>query len=266
MKTLISIFMIAAIAAVFCVGETAAAGGDEDIVLAMPFEEGEGNSTMDISPHGNHGTRMENASWGAGKFGNAVQFEPVGYVNAGNDESLSLSGTDFTLAVWVNMTDTVGHQHGFMAQDEGGGPRNKWIFRYNRGASQSVNFHINTADGGSMQLEPGLWDVQPNTWHQVAVVRAGNAYTFFTDGEQSAQLENDLAVPPVIDAPVTVGWAEGPIAMSGLIDEALIARRAFTSDEIKMHYDGGVLQLLVAVQPAGKSAAVWGNIKAKASR
>lgn len=82
MKTLISIFAIAAIAAVFCVGETAAAGGDEDIVLAMPFEEGEGNSTMDISPHGNHGTLMDNASWGAGKFGNAVQFEPVGYVNA----------------------------------------------------------------------------------------------------------------------------------------------------------------------------------------
>ena len=265
MKPLFSTLMITALVVVFCAGDTGAAG-DEDVVLAIPFDEGEGETTMDISSYGNHGTLRENASWGAGKFGNGVQFEPVGYVDAGNDASLSLSGTDFTLAVWVNMTDTVGHQHGFMAQDEGGGPHNKWILRYNRGASQSINFHINTADGGSMQLEPGLWDVQPNSWHQVAVVRAGNTYTFYTDGEQAAQLENDLPVPEVIDAPVTVGWAEGPIAMSGLIDEALIAKRAFTADEIKTHYEGGVQQLLVAVQPTGKSATVWGAIKAQILR
>ena len=266
MKTLVSIFMIAAMVVVFCAGDTGAAGG-EDVVLAMPFDEGEGETTMDISAYGNHGTLKENASWGAGKFGNGVQCEPVGYVDAGKDASLSLSGTDFTLAVWVNMTDTVGHQHGFMAQDEGGGPHNKWILRYNRGASQSVNFHINTADGGgSMQLEPGLWDVQPNSWHQVAVVRAGNTYTFYTDGEQAAQLEDALPVPEVIDAPVTVGWAEGPIAMSGLIDEALIAKRAFSADEIRMHFDGGVQQLLTSVQPEGKSASVWGGIKANILR
>ena len=265
MKALISTILITTLVAVFCSGEAQAAGG-EDIVLAMPFEEGEGGDTMDISPYGNHGTLMENASWGVGKFGNAVQFEPVGYVDAGNDESLSLHGTDFTLALWVNMKDTVGHQHGFMAQDEGGGPMNKWILRYNRGASQSVNFHINRADGGAMQLEPGLWDVEPNTWHQVAVVRSGNEYTFYTDGEQAAQLENDLAVAEFIDAPVTIGWAEGPIAMDGLIDEALIATRALTVDEIKMHFDGGVQQVLTAVEPEGKSAAVWGAIKANILR
>ena len=103
-----------------------------------------------------------------------------------------------------------------------------------------------------MQLEPGLWDVEPNTWHQVAVVRSGNEYTFFTDGEQTAQLENDLAVAEFIDAPVTIGWAEGPIAMDGLIDEALIATRALTVDEIKMHFDGGVQQVLAAVEPEGE--------------
>ena len=88
MKALISTILITTLVAVFCSGEAQAVGG-EDIVLAMPFEEGEGGDTMDISPYGNHGTLMENASWGVGKFGNAVQFEPVGYVDAGNDESLS---------------------------------------------------------------------------------------------------------------------------------------------------------------------------------
>ncbi|MDE0183842.1 MAG: LamG domain-containing protein [Candidatus Poribacteria bacterium] len=265
MKALVSATLITAWCAAFY-GGYAQAAGIGDIVLAMPFDEGEGEVTMDISPHRNHGTLMENAGWGIGKFGNALQVEPVGYVDAGTDPSLSLFDTDFTLAVWVNMKETVAHQHGFMAQDEGGGPaNNKWMLRYNKGGVRSVNFHIHRADGGSMQLEPGFWRANPDTWYQVAVVRAGNEYTFYTDGKRDLELESDLAVAKFIDAPVTVGWAEGPIATDGLIDEALIVKRAFTPDEIKTHFEGGVHDVL-AVQPQGKSAAVWGAIKAQILR
>ena len=127
MRTLFSTLLITILVTLFYAAETDAAI-DEDIVLAMPFDEGKGETTKDLSPHGNHGTLMQNAKWGKGKFGNCIIIEPVGYVDAGNDGSLSLFRTDFTLAVWVNMKDTVVHQHGFMAQDEGGGPTNKWIF------------------------------------------------------------------------------------------------------------------------------------------
>ena len=58
-----------------------------------------------------------------------------------------------------------------------------------------------------MQLEPGLWKAKPDTWHQVAVVRSGNKYAFYTDGKRDVELESDLAVSKFIDAPVTVGWA-----------------------------------------------------------
>jgi hypothetical protein len=182
MKALVPTLLLTILVTAFCSAEAVAAGIG-DIVLAMPFDEGEGEVTMDISPHRNHGTLMENAGWGIGKFGNAIHVEPVGYVDAGKDESLSLFDTDFTLAVWVNMKETVAHQHGFMAQDEGGGPQNnKWMLRYD-----------------------------------------------------------------------------------GRIDEAIIATRAFTEDEIKTHFEGGVKQVL-AVQPEGKSAAVWGAIKARTLR
>ena len=265
MRTLFSTLLITILVTLFYAAETDAAI-DEDIVLAMPFDEGKGETTKDLSPHGNHGTLMQNAKWGKGKFGNCIIIEPVGYVDAGNDGSLSLFRTDFTLAVWVNMKDTVVHQHGFMAQDEGGGPTNKWIFRYNKGGGQSINFHINRADAaGVNQLEPGVWKTKPDTWYQAAVVRDGNKYTFYTDGKRDGQLESNVTVPEFIDAPVTVGWAEGPIALDGRIDEAIIATRAFTEDEIKSHFEGGVKQVL-AVQPEGKSAAVWGAIKAQILR
>ena len=265
MKTLVSILLMTVLVTAFYASEIDAAL-DEDIVLAMSFDEGSGKTTKDLSTHANHGTLMENAGWAKGKFGNGIIVEPVGYVDAGNDPSLSLSKTDFTLAAWVYMKDTVVHQHGFMAQDEGGGSKNKWIFRYNKGGNQSINFHINTADGaGVNQLEPGVWKTKPNTWYQAAVVRSGDRYTFYTDGRRNGQLDSNVAVPRVIDAPVTVGWAEGPIALDGRIDEALIAKRAFTADEIKSHFQGGVKQVL-AVQSAGKAASTWGAIKARTLR
>ena len=265
MKTPVSTLLITVLITLFGV-VVADADVDEDIVLAMPFDEGEGKTTKDLSPHGNHGTLMENAGWAQGKFGSGIIVEPVGYVDAGNDPSLSLSKTDFTLAVWVLMKDTVVPQHGFMAQDEGGGTKNKWIFRYNKGGSQSINFHINTADGsGVNQLEPGVWKAKPNTWHQVAVVRARDRYTFYTDGRRNGQLDSEVAVPRLIEAPVTVGWAEGPIALDGRIDEALIVKRALTEDEIRIHFTSGVRQVL-AVQPVGKAASAWGAIKARTFR
>ncbi len=265
MKTLVSTFLMTVLATAFYVPEADAAL-DEDIVLAMSFDEGKGETTKDLSAHANHGTLMQNAGWAKGKFGNGIIVEPVGYVDAGNDPSLSLSKTDFTLAAWVHMKDTVVHQHGFMGHDEGGGTTNKWIFRYNKGGSQSINFHINRADGaGVNQLEPGVWKTKPNTWYQAAVVRSGNKYTFYTDGTRNGQIESDVAVPKFIDAPVTIGWAEGPIALDGRIDEALIAKRAFTADEIKSHFQGGVKQVL-AVQPVGKAASIWGTIKTRTLR
>ena len=81
MKALVSATLITALCTAVCTGDAQAAGIG-DIVLAMPFDEGKGEVTTDISPHRNHGTLMENAGWGIGKFGNALQVEPVGYVES----------------------------------------------------------------------------------------------------------------------------------------------------------------------------------------
>ncbi len=281
MKTLVSTLLITALVAAFCSREVKASV-DNDIVLAMPFDEGRGETTKDLSPHRNHGTLKRKAKWGVGKFGNAIQFEPVGYVDAGNDESLSLFKSDFTLAVWFNLNETIG-QYAFMAQDEGRGEMNKWILGINLPASNpaltSLGLHstvVVDGDGGvtfisKKHFGPGDWNAKRKTWRHFAVVRERHLTTTYTDGKQNSwhrnfidphEKDNDMA--EFIDAPVTIGWAERPIAMDGLIDEVLIARRAFTADEITKHFQGGVKGVLgvLAVQPEGKSAAAWGAVKA----
>jgi len=262
MKTVVLNLVLSILFAAFSFG-IAAAAVDNDVVLAMPFEEGVGEDTKDLSPHENHGTFNGNVTWADGKFGSALRFEPVSFVDAGRDESLSLSDTDFTIAAWVNMEETAAQQHGFLGQDEGGGSKNKWIFRYNKAQSIKLNFvAYNSGPARAAQLDSKLWEPKPtaNRWYQVAVVREGDDYTFYIDGKPHSMASDDLVIPPVIEAPLTVGWAEGPIAMDGSIDEVLILRRALTDLEIQTHFKGGLSQVL-AVQSHGKLATTWASLK-----
>ncbi len=262
MKTMVLNLVLSIIFAAFSFG-IAAAAVDNDVVLAMPFEEGVGEDTKDLSPHENHGTFNGKVTWADGKFGSALRFEPVSFVDAGQDESLSLSDTDFTIAAWVNMEETDVQQHGFLGQDEGGGSKNKWIFRYNKAQSIKLNFvAYNSEPARAAQLDSKLWEPKPaaNRWYQVAVVREGDDYTFYIDGKPHSMASDDLVIPPVIEAPLTVGWAEGPIAMDGIVDEVLILRRAFTDLEIQTHFKGGLAQVL-AVQSHGKLATTWASLK-----
>ena len=278
MKTWVSTLLMTAVVAACSVGK-ADTIVDRDIVLAMPFDKGEGDTTKDLSPHANHGRLKGNASWGEGKFGNAVQFEPVSYVDVGNHRSLRLFPSDYTLALWINMNDSVHDRHAFIAQDEGVGERNKWIFAYRFTGNPIISFHsvsVDTdKDGGFAawirNTLLGDWKAKPKTWHQISVVRRtaplGFEYTLYTDGKQvgwNRLGQRRLITRFIPDAPITIGFAEDDIGLNGLIDEVLIARRAFTAGEIKKHYDGGVKGVLgvLAVQPEGKSAAAWGAIKA----
>lgn len=98
MKTLVSTLLITISVTMFRAAEADAAV-DKDIVLAMSFDVGEGETVKDLSRHENNGTLKGNARWGVGKFGNAIQVEADGHVDVGNDRSLKLYKSDFTIAV-----------------------------------------------------------------------------------------------------------------------------------------------------------------------
>lgn len=280
MKTLVSTLLITTMVAMFCVTE-GDASVDKGIVLAMPYDRGEGGFAKDLSPHGNHGMLQGKASWGEGRFGNALRVESFGYVDVGKDRSLRLFRADFTLAAWVNMKETRFSQHVFIAQaDEGGGHQDKWILEYSLNGKPTFNIYTHISVPGE-KIETILHfggEVQPKTWHQVAMVRRrfrnglGEEYAFYVNGKLDGRFEvssnmPDPLIPKLNEAPVTIGWAERSFAMDGLIDEVLIAKRAFTAEEITTHFNSGVKGVLgLAVQREGKSTAVWGAIKAQVLR
>ena len=239
---------------------------DADIVLALPFDEGQGDVTLDLSDQAHEGV-LQGATWGDGKIDGGLNFDPDGpqWVDLGNHQDLILADTDFTIAVWAYMTVGDGQQHAFAAQDEGGGQFDKFIFRY-RGDHSVLNFvTFNSETGLASQMNSEAWSPDLKTWYQIAVSREGDLFTFFIDATPHGTAESDIAFPSVIEMNFTVGWAEGPISMGGTLDDMLVVRRALTQDEIGVHFDGGVRGSL-AVAPVGKLATSWGALRQRPVR
>src|SRR5262245_23953727 len=82
-----------------CAGQSAVAQ-PSGLVAAYGFEEGSGGFVTDASGNGNTGTISE-ATWAAGKFGSALQFNGTSAIVTVNDSvSLDLT-TGATLEAWV---------------------------------------------------------------------------------------------------------------------------------------------------------------------
>jgi len=58
-------------------GAAAALAVDEDFVLAMPFDEGQGDVANDLSLGEHHGTLM-GPTWEEGRFGGGLHFDAAG--------------------------------------------------------------------------------------------------------------------------------------------------------------------------------------------
>ncbi len=163
-------------------GVAAFAPTGSEVILAMPFEEGEGAVTKDHSPYGNHGALNGGANWGEGKFGASLTFDGTAWVDAGNDAHLELNDTDFTIALWASFG--ANGVNGLVGKSEGGGERNKWclINRPKASTGGEVVFHLNWPD------RPGLWIGLPrqgemNRWYQIVLVKSQDNYSFYVDGK-----------------------------------------------------------------------------------
>jgi hypothetical protein len=196
-------------------------------------------------------------------------FDGSSQVEVENNETLSLHKTDFTLALWLyfEKDPPKGNRgsQGFtlMAQDEGGGSTNKWIWWY---SGNGIDFHINTVGGaGVAWVDSQNWDPKLKQWYQVVLVRKGKKYTYYLDGKPFGEADSDTPVPEKINHALNLGWSEGPFFFTGLLDEALIVKRALKPEEVLVHFNGGLAGIL-AVQPTLKLTTTWGNIKIEAFR
>ena len=260
----VSIFTCVTIALVWApYFSTPAAIKAEDIVLALPFDDGEGEASVDLSSNGNAATLVQGAKWGEGKLGTCLRLKNTAHAAVANHPSLDLHDTDFSLAIWMNFSSEPGW-YNLMAHSEGpGGGDKKWFWMFSGG---KFKFHIFNPGGELAWIDSEFFGFPDlDRWYHLAFVKQGDHYTFYLDGGAFGESVKKLPIPKEINHDLTIGWSQEDRYFQGLLDEVLIVKQALTQHDVQSHLSGGI-QGILAVEPDEKLTTRWGSLKSSIGR
>ncbi len=189
---------------------------DQRLVLDMPFEEGGGTFTKDLSGKGNHGALTGGVSWKLLPSGIWVLDlgGSTGCVIIPASPSLNALG-DFTFEAWVNLP-ALGSDHTFVFCDNDTGN----IFQIWRYANKLRVYFNNTA-------YDSVADV-PGGQHLIAAVRKTTTLFHYLDGEQIKETTG-VSSAALTSAGYLIGkyvagtlyTLDGTIALSRIYNQAL---------------------------------------------
>jgi hypothetical protein len=171
---------------------------------------------------------------------NALSFNGTSnYVDMGNPKSGVLDlGDNATLEAWVRFAALpVNNLVTIVSKSAGPGNTPKWIFGYANncfGISNATLFHVNDPGAGGGQFLGGnSWTPILDRWYHLAVVKAGNSYTFYRDGVVDGTATATTAVPAVA-APFQAGCTENAVHVwPGLLDDVRLWKSSRTQSEIQ---------------------------------
>jgi hypothetical protein len=241
---------------------------DETVVLYLPFEEGSGEETKDLSNSGKIGvlstTGNDLPEWVDGKFGKALEFDgETNFVEVQDTPDFSFAsdpGT-ITLAAWVKViaTGTDAHDQTRQPIVMKGDP-SAWeyaLYIYDGGiAGMSV-----WDNGGTGVAEPsGGTTIMDDQWHAVVgTFDSEDGVKVYVDGNLVTEAAPNQNVPGNGQRNVVVGHREDGQFLNAIIDDVRIWDRVLEDDEIAETMASPLSGL--AVHPDGSLAWKWGQIK-----
>ncbi len=225
----------------------------DDLVLALSFEEGAGNTVRDMSQQGNDGKIEGNPQWVDGPMGKAMYFDGKTYVVVPH---IPLDKRDFTVQLWVKsemIADSV-----VFSQYELDAGNLSLHFRIQSNGGIRMGYYSNDVDApaGSMSK---------NEWYNLTFCfnASDNTRKIYIDGKE---VVSDISPSAYLGAKGDTwigGWErptkdEHPFYQIyyGAIDEVRVWLRLLDEDEIVNSMD-----TKMAVDPAGKAATMWGKLK-----
>ncbi len=207
----------------------------EGLVAAYAFAEGSGTMTADSSGNGNTGI-LSGATWTtAGKYGTALAFDGVSsYVTAPNSPSLDLAGTNLTLAMWANITDSEASDYVILTKpwypDSMTSPYHQYgiVFSQSR---KTVDFYF--GDPSEILHGPFSMLVFLGVWTHIAFTYDGTTVRGYLDGvRQFSTADTESIQARGNDLRLGVDGAYQQ-AYKGQLDEVRIYNRALSAAEIQ---------------------------------
>jgi len=266
MKILLSSLVVASL--VVCFSSIGLA--DLCLILYLPFEEGGGTETKDMSGNGNIGIIEGKAQWTEdGKYGNAIDLDGVDdYIDIPDSKSLAtIDGADaqFTVHFWAK-TQATGHEDPRYAKtfidrrSEGG--TGSWVCHAYINDAGSAAVHIRTLIIDTAKYVEATTVINDGDWHHIAITRnKTESVSIYVDGklEGKDSVDLDTAGKPMytmIGARRKNDMVSITDYLEGTIDEVAIYNRVLTAEEIMRDMIRGV-----GVQPSGRLTTTWARIK-----
>jgi len=228
-----------------------------DIVGAWPMDEGSGKIIKDVSGKGNNGEIKGTTNWSDGQFGKALAFDgKTGYVEIPFSESMRvLNKGGITLAAWFKSNSVPTENKEIFQQGDKNGTGRTWFYAAaNTGELQS--FLGGAAITSGFNIAGGKW------YHGAVVVTEGGAndtVQIYVNGEPSG-----------VAAQKSMEDSEGNYLIGchknltnfwdGIIDDVVLIKKALSKNELQDLMKNGLSNIL-SVEPSGKLAVSWGNIK-----
>ncbi len=229
---------------------------DDTLILALSFDEGQGDVAGDSSQFGFDGTVL-GAQWVNGKFGNGMSFDGVDdSVEVADASELRLLDGG-TVMAWANI---LGGGHASWPRlihksNTTGGTGPAYEILFDRANGDAVRSCL----GGECQSYVPL---DRDTWYHIAMTFDGTTIKIYVDGEPSGE---NPQLGPVIDSPdlaLVIGNSfNGERQFEGSIDEVRIWSRVLSVDEIKAQMNLATNDVVSSVAPHSKLAVTWGEIK-----
>ena len=256
-KRSITTLVIAAFLALFVIARTGVAQVDEELVLYLPFDEGQGQVAQDES---NSGLRanLDGPKWVDGRFGKALELDGVDDIITLNDadELKLLDGG--TIMAWIYIKTASGHASWpriMIKSETNGGTGTGYDFLLDRALGYSLRFCTGGACN-TMDSPP-----ETDTWQHIAITFDGDTIRGYIEGQEIGNIAQPG--PTTDSAGQKAGIGNSPVdarQFHGLMDEVRVWSRALTEAEIQEQMELGADDLL-AVEPQGKLAITWGALK-----
>jgi fibronectin type 3 domain-containing protein len=206
------------------------------LVAGYRLSEGAGSTTADISGNNATGTLVGAPVWTTGRYGSALQFDGMSYVDLGNPVPLRLTGS-MTLSAWINIGTNPDDDGAIVAKFGSRG----WQLKTSAdtGARRAA---IQISSNGSDSIQRHSASVlTPGVWYHVAGAYDATARTLqiYVNGVLDNGALSGTVPAAQFDAPFNANIAQrtespGTFNFIGRIDEVHVFNRALTAAEVEI--------------------------------
>lgn len=243
-----------------CVDISDAKVRPENIVGLWAFDEGNGDTTRDLSGNDNHGTLNGDTTWVDGKFGMALLFDgDMDYVEVLHDDTLDIT-EELSIVAWAKFEETPTRENVLIDKGPKEGTAQYYMAYQPAEEAYFLNFNGQGWHAGDDFNSPNVADTG---WHHIAVTfnSASGEIKACVDGVCNEHQTDDFLVSKGEDN-LIIGDArfletDRNYSYIGIIDEIGVYNVVLTEGEIKTLAAGSMAE----VAPGGKLATTWAQLK-----